>query len=154
MSQLVSGFAENGDFFGDVFNLTEYKSGDRVSIGSVKAVFSPVRHYVPSFAVSLSGSSKLVYSSDSGTCDELLDVARGADLFLCTVGRCLGAHLPNLWGHLLPSEAGEIAAKAGARNLLITHFWPTCSISQAVREATASFGKRAIAARPNRSHTF
>ena len=29
-------------------------------------------------------------------------------------------------GHLTPGEAGRIAAQAGAKRLLLTHFYPEC----------------------------
>jgi len=29
-------------------------------------------------------------------------------------------------GHLTPAEAGRLAAKAGAKRLLLTHFYPPC----------------------------
>jgi ribonuclease BN (tRNA processing enzyme) len=40
---------------------------------------------------------------------------------------------------LSAAEAGEIAAAAGARRLLLTHFWPDTDRELAVAEARRSF---------------
>ena len=68
----------------------------------------------------------LVYSGDTGPCESLVDLARGADVLLCE------ATWPHtgVWGeaggpprgvHLSGREAGEHAAAAGVGRLLLTH---------------------------------
>jgi ribonuclease BN (tRNA processing enzyme) len=44
------------------------------------------------------------------------------------------------------AEAGEWAAKARARRLLLTHFWPGSDRAVSVAEAAARFGGEILAA--------
>lgn len=65
----------------------------------------------------------LVYSGDTDVCDELVALGRDADLLL------IESSFPDeekAEGHLTPSEAGEIARRAGARKVILTHFYPPC----------------------------
>jgi ribonuclease BN (tRNA processing enzyme) len=85
----------------------------------------PVDHNPESLAYRLSDAQghHLVYSGDSDYCRNLVDIARNADLFVCE------AALPDeskVTGHLTPSAAGEIAARAGVKHLVLTHFYPEC----------------------------
>jgi len=79
----------------------------------------------------------LAYSGDSDECDDLVDLARGADLFLCECSFPDAAYAP---GHLTPSRAGRLAERAKARRLVLTHFYPECADTDLVRrEARAAF---------------
>ncbi|MFB0521392.1 MAG: MBL fold metallo-hydrolase, partial [Desulfatiglandales bacterium] len=65
----------------------------------------------------------VVYSGDTGYCDEIIDLAQGADLLI------LESSFPDgkgIFGHLTPSEAGDIAKRSGVKRLLLTHFYPEC----------------------------
>ena len=56
-------------------------------------------------------------------CNNLVDLAQNADLFVCE------SSFPDelkAAGHLTPGLAGEIAEKAGAKKLILTHFYPEC----------------------------
>ncbi|MEW6282011.1 MAG: ribonuclease Z [Candidatus Eremiobacterota bacterium] len=63
------------------------------------------------------------YSGDSGFCDELLDAAREADLFLCECAIPAG-YPPKPEVHLTSADVGALAAHARVKNLLITHLYP------------------------------
>jgi ribonuclease Z len=60
---------------------------------------------------------------DTAMCDAALDLARGADLLLCEA-TFLDAEtaLAADYGHLTAGQAGRIAAEAGVRHLVLTHF--------------------------------
>jgi len=65
----------------------------------------------------------IVYSGDTGYCDEIIDLAEGADLLI------LESSFPNgqeIAGHLTPRQAGDIATRSGVKRLLLTHFYPEC----------------------------
>lgn len=65
----------------------------------------------------------LVYSGDTDYSEALITLARGVDLLI------LGCAFPDghkVTGHLTPSLAGEMAAKADVKMLLLTHFYPVC----------------------------
>ena len=50
-----------------------------------------------------------------------MELARGADLLIL---ECSFPDEEAIAGHLTPSEAGDIATRAGAKKLLLTHFYP------------------------------
>ena len=69
-----------------------------------------------------SGKS-VVYSGDTGFCNEIVDLAMGADFLIL---ECSFPDGKGIEGHLTPSQAGRIASLAGAKRLLLTHFYPEC----------------------------
>ena len=98
---------------------------DRREFNGFTIVSAPSRHTSGSIGLRIEGDSgkTLVYSGDTGYCEELVDLARGADLLI------LESSFPDgqgVEGHLTPSQAGEIAARAGATRLVLTHFYPEC----------------------------
>ncbi len=85
----------------------------------------PVRHNPESVAYRLAveNGPAVVYSGDTDYSENLVALARDADLLICEAAR------PDEYpvaGHLTPSMAGQMAAEAGARQLLLTHFYPDC----------------------------
>jgi ribonuclease BN (tRNA processing enzyme) len=83
---------------------------------------APVNHIEGSLAYRLEAGDKvLVYSGDTDVSDSLVKLAQGADLFIL---EC--ANPFKVPGHLTPAEAGRLAAKAGVKRLLLTHFYPPC----------------------------
>ncbi len=85
----------------------------------------PVRHNPESvaFRLSVNGGPAVVYSGDTDYSENLVDLARDADLLICEAAR------PDerpVAGHLTPSMAGRMASEAGARRLMLTHFYPDC----------------------------
>ena len=152
LDHVVSPFAESKTFFSEVFTISEFDTDKPSPLGHFTVEFMAVRHYIPAYALSITASSKLAYSSDTGLCSELTQVAKNADMFLCTVGRRLGKEATNLWGHLLPEEAGAIAKNAGAKRLMITHLWPTCDKALCLDKASNTFGAQAEMALVN--HTY
>ncbi len=86
---------------------------------------APVAHIDSSLAFRITGSDGrvLVYSGDTDVCESLVELARDADLLLIEASTPDGRKAE---GHLTPSEAGRIASAAGARRILLTHFYPEC----------------------------
>ena len=71
---------------------------------------------------SLSGKC-VVYSGDTGLCDEIVKLAEGSDLLVL---ECAFPDEMAVEGHLTPSQAGRIASMANVKQLLLTHFYPEC----------------------------
>lgn len=60
---------------------------------------------------------------DTGWCDGALALARGADLLVCEATFSnADAALAARYMHLTAGQAGQLAARAGARRLVLTHF--------------------------------
>lgn len=136
---IVSGFGASRTFFTDFFRVEEYDPKAMLKLGDLSIEFASVKHYIESYAMAISGSKRLVYSADSGLCDELAKLAHGADLFLCEATR--GDPDDAEWGHLEGREVGLLSRKAKVKRLLLTHFWPDHDYSLNIKEAEAAFGK-------------
>ena len=68
-------------------------------------------------------------------CPNVVRLGRGADLFLL---ECSVPDKRKVAGHLTPEECGRIAADAGCRHLVLTHFYPVfegCTPRRCVRRA-------------------
>jgi ribonuclease BN (tRNA processing enzyme) len=63
----------------------------------------------------------LAYSGDTDFCDGIIELGRRAD---CLILECSVTDERKAAGHLTPSECGRIAAAAGCRHLVLTHFYP------------------------------
>ena len=102
--------------------LRPLEPGENLKIGS--ALVRPYRmnHSRPAYGYRVEWKGKVfAYSGDTDVCEEVVELGREADLFV------LECTLPSTFkveGHLTPKEAGEIAAKAKCKNLLLTHFYP------------------------------
>jgi ribonuclease BN (tRNA processing enzyme) len=72
------------------------------------------------FRVSCDGRT-MAYSGDSGPSDELTELARDADLFLCEATLLEPNPEGGTRGHLAADEAKEAFEAAGAKRLLLTH---------------------------------
>ncbi len=129
----------------ELFDFRAPRSGE---LGPFEISFASVNHPVPAYAVRLSaGGRTLVYSGDTGECQALVELAAGADLFLCEAS--VGPdeeYVPDL--HLTARQAGEHAARAGVGRLIVTHVPPWGSREDAVTEAAKTFDGAVEAAQP------
>ncbi|MCB9879056.1 MAG: MBL fold metallo-hydrolase [Planctomycetes bacterium] len=104
----------------------------------------PIRHTAQSLGYRLrDGDAAVAFSGDADTCDELVELARGSDVFVCD---CASPDGQKLDGHLTPRLAAEHAERAGAARLLLTHFYPVCDGHDLVAAAAAHFGGEVLAA--------
>ena len=66
-------------------------------------------------------NKSFVYTGDTEYCNEAIEAARNADVLLA---ECTCIDNKKVEGHLTPSLAGKLAAKANAKLLILTHFSP------------------------------
>lgn len=111
----------------DILNIIELdnKARDICKFDDFTVESLPVEHNVESLAyrINSSGGKSVVYSGDTDFSNNLVVLAKDADLFICE------SALPDelrVKGHLTPSLAGEIATRANVRKLVLTHFYPEC----------------------------
>ena len=90
---------------------------------------------------------------DTRLCDAAFALADGADMLVCeSTFADAEAGLARDYGHLTAGQAGQIAAQAGARLLVLTHFsqryesWPDGG-KRLAGEAAAAFGGEVVLAR-------
>jgi len=127
--------------------------GAEAVVGGLRLRFSRTDHLVETMALRVDGDgSSFLYSADTGPAwspSALVD-GDGVDLFLCEASYTSDkAGAP---GHLTAAQAGEMAQKAGARRLVLTHFWPTIDRSRSAEEAAATFGRPVDVAVPNEEY--
>ena len=127
-----------------VFELRPLAGAD---VGPFRLDTFELPHHVPNLGVRLTAPGVTVaYTGDTGPSERLADLARDADLFVCEA--TLQGAPPRDRPRTLTTaaEAGEWAAKARARRLLLTHFWPGSDRAVSVAEAAAGFGGEILAA--------
>ena len=97
----------------------------------------PVPHTAESVAYSVTqGATRFVYSGDTGADDALAEWATGCDLLLaeCSLPDDLAIR-----GHLTPRQVGALAARAGAKRLVLTHFYPPVEMVDIVAEVAEQY---------------
>jgi len=95
-----------------------------IRLGPFTIHASKVVHPVRAYGMRVeSGGRVLVYSGDSGPCQKLVDLASGADLFLCEAAFVEGGQNPGDL-HLTGKQAGAAAAEAAVTRLVLTHIPP------------------------------
>ncbi len=98
---------------------------------------TPVPHTAESVAYSVvQGVTRLVYTGDTGYDERVADWAAGCDLLLaeCSLPDDLAIR-----GHLTPRQAGGMAARANARRLVLTHFYPPVESVDIVAEVAEQY---------------
>lgn len=114
--------------------------GPPVTIGPFTVEAWKVDHPVPAYGLRLTVFGKVVaYSGDTGPVDSLDEIARDADLFLCEASFLSGDDNPPSL-HLTGQEAGEVATRAGVKQLVVTHVPPWHDAETIFAEATKAFG--------------
>lgn len=137
----VTGAWGSEELIQDAFALEEYAPDARLDVGGLTVSFQSVPHFTETFAVGVESrhGGRLVFGADTGPSADLEGFARDADLLL------IEATLPRPErsgerGHLTPREAGEHAARAGARRVVLTHISDELDSLWARAEAAAGFG--------------
>ena len=85
----------------------------------------------------------VAFSGDADVCPGLVEVARGAELFVCDCSFPDALRTP---GHLTPGLAGRAAREAGVGTLCLTHFYPECDGHDLEAQARAEFSGRIVLA--------
>ena len=101
--------------------------------------------------VDLDSGESLTYSGDSPETPAVGELASGCDLFVC---ECSFREEEATDNHLTPRSAGRLAARAGCRTLLLTHFYPGLEPEFARAGAAEEFDGRIEAARDGSRHAL
>lgn len=123
----------------EVFNIINIYNGTVYELNNIRIEFKKVEHLIDSYAVRIEYGNKIfVYSSDSGDCPELEEIARDADLFLCEA-TFLECERVGINHHLSAMQAGKIALNARVKNMLLTHFSNPLATDEYCSEARLNF---------------
>jgi ribonuclease BN (tRNA processing enzyme) len=127
---------------------------DPVELDGVRMSFTRTRHPVEAYAVRVeAGGRVLVYTADTAPSDEVAELSRGADVLVAeaTLSEAY-ADRAEAAGHMTGSQAGTLARRAGARRLLLTHFFPTTDPQESVAAAQKAFGGPVEAAEEGKAY--
>lgn len=122
-----------------VYDVRELTDAGVIRIGPLTVTARTVNHPVPAFGLRIEHrDSVIAYSGDTDSCSNLVDLARGADLFLSEAsyveGRDEGRGV-----HLTGRRAGQAAAEADVRRLVLTHIPVWTPVETVVTEARGSY---------------
>jgi ribonuclease BN (tRNA processing enzyme) len=107
--------------FEQVFRIREFEEDTPMAVAGYELRALRVPHYTLEaygFRLRQDGLA-LAYSGDSGPSEQLAELARDCDLFVCEATLLDGE--PDLRGHLTLPEAEQAFEESGARRLLVTH---------------------------------
>lgn len=131
------------------FSLSPLESGAEVTIGPFRLQTSLLPHPRPNLGFRIDdGRRTLVYTGDCGPSDDVIRLARGADVLLAEAS--FATDVPSeLHGSLSSAaDVGREATLADVRRLVLTHLMPTTSSTDAIAGAAAFYSRAVSVARP------
>jgi ribonuclease BN (tRNA processing enzyme) len=121
---------------------------DVTEIGPFRISTAPANHPVEAYSVRVdAGGSALVFSGDTGVCEPLVELSRGADLALYEASFL--SRYPDLPDnlHLTATQAAQHALRAEVHRLVLTHLVPWTPQDETLEEAASVYdGDLALAA--------
>jgi ribonuclease BN (tRNA processing enzyme) len=121
------------------FDITALTPGS-VEIGPLVMTTRRMRHPVETFGFRIEHSGQvLAYSADTAPCDELVTLARDADVLLAEASFTDGPDLPPDL-HLTAREAAEHGAAADVGELVLTHLVAWNDPAASLEQAAAAYG--------------
>ena len=118
-----------------------FTAGESFEVGPVRVDTWALPHSVPNAGLRLAaGGRVLAYTGDTGPSAAIVDLARGADLFLAESSFPEQVPASAAWYLSSARQAGEAAAAAGAGRLLLTHLLPGTDPEAAEDAARRAYG--------------
>lgn len=107
-------------------------------LGDLVILSQPVEHTPQSIAYRVEGpeNRSFVYSGDTGYHEGIADFAKDVDLLIL---ECSFPDHLETYGHLTPSSAGRIASQAGARRLVLLHFYPEILVTDIASQCRKTY---------------
>jgi ribonuclease BN (tRNA processing enzyme) len=128
------------------FELHEITGGETAEIGPFTLRAHQMEHHPLTIGLRVTAAGvTLAYTADTGPTDEIVALAKGAELLL-SEATWLDANARPL-SHLSARQAGEYGRVAGVGALAITHLWPLFEPNEAAAEAASVFGRAVVSAR-------
>lgn len=123
----------------DAFSLNPISSEIQLNIGGIRITFAKMQHPYEDYAVAMEcEGKKFVFSGDTSWNEEIIRFSGGADLLMLDAG-LLEKDYKEGAPHLTAAQCGAAASQAGAKRLLLTHFWPEYDVNDLVEEARRNF---------------
>jgi ribonuclease BN (tRNA processing enzyme) len=116
-----------------------YDSNEVLTVGPFQVSFLKTDHPVPCYAMRIEAGGKvLVYTADSSFKEEFIDFSHEADVLLCECN-FYGNQNGKSAGHMNSIETGQLAQKAGVKQLILTHLPHYGNLSDLASEASSEF---------------
>lgn len=126
LRSMTNAFANegNGDFLDEAFDIREFDPAQPLALGPGRLRFALTTHYITAYAIRYDRDGKsITYSADTAPDARVVELARGTDLFLCEATLLAGEpEHGGIRGHSSSAEAAQMAADAGVRRLVLTHY--------------------------------
>jgi ribonuclease BN (tRNA processing enzyme) len=123
------------------FAIRSYSADDVVQVGPLSVSFAVAAHAQPCFAARVTdGRATVVYGADGGPSEAVERLAAAADLLVLEATFADDEHAAATHGHMTAVQAGILAARAGARRLLLTHTLAGTPEAALVGGAERAFG--------------
>ena len=130
-----------------VYDFHDLAPGTR-TIGPFSVGMDRVSHPIEAYGFRISADDKsITYSGDTGSSENLDRLAVDADLFLCEASWHDSPRNPP-GVHMSGREAGETAARAEARHLVLTHIVPWADPPALLQEAASVYAGPITLAQP------
>jgi ribonuclease BN (tRNA processing enzyme) len=114
-------------------------------LGPFQVESVPLPHYVTNLGVRLTAPGlAIAYTGDSGPSPEINRLAEGADLHITDA--TLQGDSPTTQLRYVMTATEAATGGAGAKRLLLTHFWPGSDRALSVTEAQRAFSGEVVAA--------
>lgn len=123
----------------EAYDFTEAGHGEVFEIGPFRITPYEMTHigvYSLGYRIE-QGGHVLAYTGDTGPCDNAVELARGADLFLCEATYQNDSTLS--FFHLSAAQAAEHASAAEVKRLVLTHITPNLDPGRSLEEAAEHF---------------
>ena len=133
------------------FDFHEYDD-EPLRLGPFTITVREVLHPITAYGLRIQSEGRtLVYSGDTGPCQELVDLAADADLLLCEAAFVESGDNPADL-HLTGKQAGVVAAEAGVGRLVLTHVPPWHDPQVMLHEAATTYDGPLELAEPGKTY--
>ncbi|RLG12780.1 ribonuclease Z [Candidatus Pacearchaeota archaeon] len=129
-----------------LLNIIELPKKENYSfmIGPAKAWSTPVKHNPESLALKIEyKNKKLVYSGDTGYCEELIKFSQGVDLLIV---ECSNSEKIYVEHHLSAQDIALIGKRSKVKKLMLTHFYPHSEDENLIEKIKKEFDGEVILA--------
>lgn len=129
-----------------LFDVRPMEPGSTFTVGPLRVSTRLLPHLVPNLGLRVEADGQTVaYTGDTGPSEEIHALARDVDV-LVSEASWETEDDALVSGHLSAAQAGGHAARAGARRLVLTHFWPTVDRERSLEHAGEAFGGEVLLA--------
>jgi ribonuclease BN (tRNA processing enzyme) len=116
-----------------------FSPNEVLTVGPFQVSFLKTDHPVPCYAMRIEVNGKsLVYTGDSSFKEEFIEFGKDADLLLCECNFYQHQNGKSA-GHMNSTDAGKLAARAGVKQLILTHLPHYGDISKLIDEASSEY---------------